>query len=274
MKWLTIDGISRRVMDEAGDDGDKGGGGNGDKKTPEQLELERLREENARLANKNTEFLNETRNLKEKVKKWDGLDPENVRSLLNRFDQDEELKLISEGKHEEVIKKRTERIGAEYKSQITAKDEELTGLRAENEGYRSQVQKLVIDGASVTAFIKEGGRESAVEDIQLRASRAFKVEKGEAIMRDANNDIVAGKNGPLTIAEWVEGLRETAPHLFAESNGAGAGGNRSKSGKTGIDAKIEAARKAGDVKELRRLREEKAKGQSQARLAIGKGFPR
>lgn len=252
MKWLTVDGISRLVM---APEGDNNGGGNGEK-TQAEKDLEAARAENLKLVAKNTELLNEIKPIKAKLDSWGDLDPNNIRTLLNRFDQDEELKLISEGKHDEVIKKRTERISSEYQAKINTTTEELTTTKAERDAYKNQVQKLLVDGNAVTAFLKAGGLETAVEDIQLRASKVFTVEKGEAIARDAKGEIILGKSGPMTMTEWAEGLRESAAHLFPSSNGARPNGNKGGTGNT-LDDKIEAAGKAGDVDELRRLRTEK-----------------
>lgn len=254
MKWLTVDGISRQIMAPENDNP----GGGGAEKTQAEKDLDAAREENTRLANKNKELLTEVTGVKQKLQAWDGLDPAAIRNMLNQFSQDEDLKLISEGKHDEVIKKKTERIASEYQAKINTTTEELTSTKAERDEYKKQVHSLLVDGKAVTSFLQAGGLETAVEDIQLRASRVFTVEKGEAIARDAKGEIILGKSGPMTMAEWAESLRETAPHLFPASAGAEAKGNRKGSGNT-IDDKIEAAGKAGDVDELRRLRAEKRK---------------
>ncbi len=251
MKWLTVDGISRLIMAPEGDNS-----GGGAEKTQAEKDLEAARAENAKLLTKNQQLLDEIKPIKDKLTAWGDLDPNNIRTLLNRFDQDEELKLISEGKHDEVIKKRTERIASDYQAKINTTTEELTATKAERDAYKTQVHKLLVDGNAVTAFLKAGGLETAVEDVQLRASKVFTVEKGEAIARDAKNEIILGKNGPMTMDEWAEGLRESASHLYPASNGAKPNGSKNGSGNT-IDDKIAAAGKAGDVDELRRLRQEK-----------------
>jgi len=190
------------------------------------------------------------------AKAFDGLDPENIRNILNRFDQDEELKLISEGKYEDVIKARVEKAEAGYKSTIASLTEENSTLKEQTGKDSTQIRDLIIDTAVTTSFIEAEGVKTAVPDVILRAKNTFTVENGEAIARDGNGEIIAGSSGPLKINEWVATLKETAPHLFPGSQGAGAGG--SGTGGSNVDAKMAAAAASGNMKEYRRLRAEKA----------------
>ncbi len=80
-------------------------------------------------------------------------------------------------------------------------------------------------------------------------------------MRDKDGNIVTGKDGAMTVSEWVASLKEQAPHLFPESVGAGANGSKTKTSLTGIDAKIAAAAAAGNVQEYRRLKAVRAEQQ-------------
>lgn len=52
-------------------------------------------------------------------------------------------------------------------------------------------------------------------------------ESGQAVQRDAEGNLVIGKDGktPYSPAEWLESMRETAPHWFpAGASGSGSGG--------------------------------------------------
>ena len=242
-----------------GDSGGAGGGGGTGDAAPNAELTAKLADALAQidsLKKKNTDILGEKKKQSEQLKAFDGLDPENIRNILNRFDQDEELKLISEGKYEDVIKARVEKAEAGYKSTIASLTEENSTLKEQTGKDSTQIRDLIIDTAVTTSFIEAEGVKTAVPDVILRAKNTFTVENGEAIARDGNGEIIAGSSGPLKINEWVATLKETAPHLFPGSQGAGAGG--SGTGGSNVDAKMAAAAASGNMKEYRRLRAEKA----------------
>jgi hypothetical protein len=250
MKWFQI---NNELHSPEGEGAPGGGGGDKDKSAEDVTVLKTSIQ---KLEEKNNQLLEENRRVKDSLKPWEGLDPNRIKNLLTQLEGDEEMKLISEGKHDEVIKKRTEKLQAQHQSQLEALSGEVTTYKTELEKTKSQVQKLLIDNTAVTAFVKAGGLETAVEDVVLRATREFKIEDGTPIKRDAKGEIVRGKDGPITLAEWAEKLRETAPHLFPGSSGANSNGNRGSGGNT-IDDQITAARKAGDIELMRELKDKK-----------------
>ena len=269
--WRSIH--SRMLMDEEkGGEGAGGGGGapagEGDKDTGGESEAEKtaqrlkeIEDSNKALDAKRQELLDENKKLK---KQYEGLpEPEKIRELFKKVENNEEMKLLSEGKTDEVIQRRTERIKAEY-------DSKIDNLSSENKTYQEKlqqseaiIQELMIDNNAVTSFLKNGGLDGASEDVKLRASRVFKVEDGQAIPRDEKGEIIRGKNGPMTWDEWVKDLAEKAPHLFEGSAGANAAGNRGGKGNT-LQDKLVAARKDGNVTEVRRLKEQIRKQQAEA----------
>lgn len=238
----------------------EGGGGGGNAHSIDDLtkQIAAMQESVGKLENKNKELLGENRNLKEGLKSWEGLDPKNIRNLMDKINNDEELKLITEGKHDEVIKRRTEKLEAGYQAQLRTKEEEANKYKSEFEKANSKVTELLIDSSITQEFVKAKGEDFAIPDILHRAKSVWTIENGEAVPRDKNGNILQGKNGVMTQSEWIDSLRTTAPHLFPASTGAGAGGNRN-SGANSIDDKIAAARKAGDFDEVRRLRSVKSK---------------
>lgn len=239
------------------------GGGGGSTVTVEDLQkqLAAVNDSLAKIESKKTELLNENKTLKESMKNWEGLDAAQVRNLIEKVNGDEELKLITEGKYEDVIKKRTEKVEAGFKAQLNTAQTELEKYKGEYEKANSTIKKLLVDTAITTEFVKLKGVESAVPDVVFRAQSVWHIENGEPIPRDKNGEIMQGKNGVMTMPEWIETLRQTAPHLFPESASAGPTGNNGQNS-NGIDAKISAARRAGNLTEVRRLKELKAKGQN------------
>lgn len=213
-------------MDEEG--GEKGGGGGGENKGPTQEEITKqiadaVEAATAGLKNKNTELLGSLRTSKDELKVWEGFDAAEVKNLLSKIGEDEDAVLIKEGKIEEVITKRTEKRDAEWKRKVDDAEEKvkLSGDRVLKfmDGMLSDKVR-----AAVTGKVHDG----AIDDALLQAKIAFSLdEEGNAIQMSGDS-IVIGKDGktPFSIAEWIEGCRETKPHWFP-ANGGGTGSKQS-----------------------------------------------
>lgn len=242
-----------RLGDDNGGGEGGGGEGGGDEKVS-KADLDKALASVAALESKNAEILNESKKYKESLKNWEGLDPEKVKGLMTQLEENEEMKLLAEGKTSEVINKRMEKLESKHAAELKALQDKLGGASEESTKYKSQVRDLLIDTKVVGEFRKAKGLESASDDIVARAQRVFTVEDGEVVARGSDGKLITGKEGPLTITEWVSGLIENAPHLFEGSQGTGAQGNRSGAAATDIERRMQAASKAGDVAEYRRLK--------------------
>jgi len=73
---------------------------------------------------------------------------------------------------------------------------------------------------------KSGIAATAIDDVMLRAKNSFKIIDGKPIPVDNKGDPLFGKDGVMTVSEWMKELAATAPHLFKPSSGAGAQGNQ------------------------------------------------
>lgn len=248
-----------RAMHANTDGGEGGGGGSGGgtSYTEDQVR-ELVAQQTAALKTKNDELLGKMRDVTTKLKNWDGLDPQKVRGMLDTLEKNEDLKLIAEGRHEEVIHRRLEREQATWKSQLEERDNELNQLRENLKARENQVRDLMIDTTVINAFLAEGGLPQAKDDVVLRATVFFDVEDGEVVARDSKGELIRGKNGPISIKEWIAELKVNAPHLFPGSQGAGASGGSGRGG-ADIESRMAAAAASGDLKEYRRLRGEMRK---------------
>ncbi|MCO7566441.1 hypothetical protein NJI34_28660 [Pseudomonas sp. S 311-6] len=180
------------------------------------------------LKSKNTELIGSNKAIKAELDKlkgqFDGLDIEAVKGLLVKAGQDEETKLIAEGKLDEVISRRTERLRSDLDKQVKAANE-----RADKaEAFAAKYSDKVLADSIRAAAIKAGALPEAAEDIILRARGTFKLsEDGEPIATDRDGEVIYGKDGktPLSPLEWAESLRETASHLWPRAQGAGQTGD-------------------------------------------------
>lgn len=180
-----------------------------------------LKDKNAELIKDKKELKDELGSLKSKV---DGLDLDAIKVLLDKSNQDEETKLIAEGKIEEVIQKRTEKMREEHEKLLKAEKD-----RADKaETYANKFRQSVIQGQIVQAAVEMGALSEATADIAFLAQSQFSLdENGKAVAIDANGEVVIGKDGsnPVTPKEWVEGLRENKPYFWPKANGSGSPGS-------------------------------------------------
>jgi hypothetical protein len=168
--------------------------------------------------------------LKALQEKYEGIDPEEVRARMIQADDNEETKLIKSGKWEEVLAKRNAKRDAETAKQRKKLEDDLAAERAS----KTKWMEKVLDGVVQRAAAKVGIHTHAIEDAIIRARRIFVPnDDGEAVQLDSGGKVIVGKDGktPFGPVEWLEGMKETAPHWFPASNtGSGAGGDKGGKG--------------------------------------------
>lgn len=162
--------------------------------------------------------------------KYAGIDPEQVKALMSRFENDEEAKLIAAGKLDEVVQRRTDKFQAELRKQVEA----ANGNVAAAEAKAAKFSQRVLDNHVRAAAAKVGLHAQAVEDALFRGRTMFVLDdSGEAVQLDSDGKPILGKDGktPFSPVEWLESMRETAPHWFPiKGSGSGAGGGAGGAG--------------------------------------------
>lgn len=173
------------------------------------------------------------RELQRLQKQFEGIDPEIVKKVFDQLDHDEEAKLIAEGKVNEVIQKRTEKMREEHARLLNAET-----TRANNaEAYANKFKDSVIQGQIIQAAVELEALPEATGDIAFLAKTKFVLdEDGKAVAVDENGEVVIGKDGktPLSPKEWVESLREQKPYFWPKANGSGAPGSSNTKGQVDI----------------------------------------
>lgn len=183
------------------------------------------------LVGKNTELLAEKKELATKMadleKQWSGFDSKQVSNLMDKINNDEETKLIAEGKIDEVIENRVQALKGDYEGKLKASTERIGELETGLSGKDAKIKTLVVNGLVQQAASKLNILPTAVEDVIYRAKQSFKLDDNDRpVAQDSDGNTLFGKSGnsPLTIEEWLTGMKEAAPHWFPGSQGAGAGG--------------------------------------------------
>ena len=242
---------------DAADDGSQGGaaGGSGvDLNNPEIQKAIQLKvdESVAGLKNKNAEVIGKLKEAQEKMKQFDGVDFEKIKNLQMQMESNEEMRLLAEGKTEEVVNRRVEAMKRDFDANLAARDSKLTEYEQILKAKEDKLAELVIDGQVREAYIGLDYEPTALEDVLLHARKTFIMdEHGKAIPRDVHGSLIFGKDGktPISASEWLEGLAERKTYLRKPSKGAGAqqgrGGSRDTTNMTSTQKIAEGLRKQG-----------------------------
>lgn len=184
----------------------------------------------------NINLANEARSLQDKMKQYKDIDPEKwkeAQAALEKVQELEDKKLIDEGKVDELLAQRTERMQQSYEQRLDKlmTDKEL--LTGERDTFKNRLSQSLID-STITAAISEAGipRKGAIPDILARARQDWSLdEKGDLVpMRDGVLLYGDDTKNPLTPKEWSASLLQTAGHLFEPNAGGGASGGTGNSG--------------------------------------------
>lgn len=166
------------------------------------------------------------------AKQFEGLDPQEVRSLMDQMAGNEELQLVKAGKLPELKAKWTEKMSQEAAKQVKAAQD----AQAASDARAAKWTGKVLDNAIRTAAAPLL-HSYAVDDALLAARQLFTLDdEGNAVQLGEDGKPVLGKDGKTLFSptEWLESMRETKPHWFpatATGGGARPGGN-GQGGKT------------------------------------------
>ena len=225
--------MHRKYYSQAGE-GD-GGGSGGSTTTPEVQALidKAVNEQVAGLKAKNSELLGTNKGVKEELdslkNQLGGVDLNAVKELLSKASMDEESRLIAEGKLDEVITKRTDRLRTDYDSKLAAETERANKA----ETYANKFRQSVVKGHIIQAAVESGALKEATSDIAFLAQPQFSLDdNGNAVALDEDGQVIIGKDGktPLTPKEWIETIRESKPYFWPIASGSGAQGSGSGGG--------------------------------------------
>ena len=164
-----------------------------------------------------------SKQLEEQKKRFEGIDPEQVRKLAEEKQRLEEAQQLKAGEVEKVVENRLKTAKAEW-------DKQFAAVTAERDALNARLTAIQIDQGVITAATKRGLRPTAIPDITARARSVFRLVNGAPRAFEADGQTVrVGKDGmtPMTLEEWVEQQVADAPHLFESNAGGGAASNGS-----------------------------------------------
>lgn len=185
---------------------------------------------------------------------WDGLDPQQVKAVMSRMQNDEETRLIAEGKIDEVLSRRTEALKGDFQKRIEAADGIREQLESKLLSAESDIKRLVLDSEIRRSASDIGILPTAIDDALYRAKDIFSIgENNSVIAKDNDGSVKLGKDGknPLSPAEWIESMKEQAPHWFQMNQGGGSNGGSGRGSITGFTITREQARNPQTYREAK-----------------------
>jgi hypothetical protein len=178
----------------------------------EKTKLEEVRNSSAALIKERDEL----------KKRYEGIDPEEVRRLAEENESLRTATLSAEAKQELET-----RLEARLKNAKSEWDKQLATVTTERDALNARLTAIQIDQGVTTAATKRGLRPTAIPDITARARTVFRLVNGVPTAFESDGKTARyGKDGftPMSLDEWIETQVVDAPHLF-ESNAGGGGGS-------------------------------------------------
>lgn len=249
-------------------EGDPSGGGGGDdetisKEAASKMVADAIAEATGGLKTKNQELLDKLNKTNDRLKAYGDITPEKIQEIMNKFEEDGDADLLKNGKIEELVAKKVDKIKAEYDGKLTAAEQRAIENEERAKLSDKRYNDRVVSQEVMKAAIEAGVRKEAMDDLLTAAKSLFTVGDDEELeARDSDGNLKKIGDKLLTPEHWLDSLKETKPHYWPESAGAGAQGNKGdKGGKSGdLSAQIEAAAAAGDMTTYRALRKKQAEG--------------
>jgi hypothetical protein len=161
--------------------------------------------------------------LKELKKRFEGIDPDDVRRVAAEKQRLEEAQQLKVGEVDKVVEGRLKTAKSEW-------DKQFAAVTSERDSLNARLTAIQVDQGVITVATKRGLRPTAIPDITARARTVFRLVEGAPRAYEADGQTLrVGKDGimPMTLDEWVDQQVADAPHLFESNAGGGAGGNGS-----------------------------------------------
>jgi hypothetical protein len=158
------------------------------------------------LKTKNSQLLDQLRQQQSRLKPWEGFNPHQVKTVMQRLNESEDARLIAEGRLDEVVSRRVE--ANEQRLAQVRRDADAASQEAQH--YRRQYIASSVDNAVANTL--HGLHDGALSSAQLMVRDWFTVTDKGAIAPTEQAPITA--SGPLRLEDLQGHLQKTMPFLF------------------------------------------------------------
>lgn len=216
----------------------------------------KLEETTAGLKANHDKLLDEKKRLQETYK---GItDPEEALKALELINENEEMKLLKEGKFEEVVEKRLSEKTGQFETQISELQTNNQQAVERADKYQSLYENKLVTDAIRDAAGAAKVESHAVADALLHGQAVFSVaEDGSVEARGRDGKLLKDEDGKvLTPALWIESRKKVSPHWWPKSEGGDLNPGEDYES---IDAQMRRAADSGDTAKYRMLKNKKKK---------------
>jgi hypothetical protein len=153
--------------------------------------------------------------------------------IKTQIDQDEEMRLFTDGDREKYNDRITQRVKADAEARISTLQVELDSMKETTENAVQRYQDREIENEMNNACSKSSVKPHLFDAIkgQIRGLVRYDKESDALICLDTEGIRYGSDGNPMKVGELVETLREVQPEMFVESKGSGALGAISPAGK-------------------------------------------
>ena len=180
------------------------------------------------------EFRQQNATLKQQLddlqKRFEGIDPDHVRTQLEEKRKLEEAQALKAGEFDKILENRMKALKGDF-------DKQLSLVTSERDTLNAKLSDIQIKQGVIVAATRRGLRSSAIPDITARAKNTFRLVNGvpRAFEPDGATVRLAANAEPMTIGQWIESQLTEAPHLFEPNAGSGATGSSDSASQAGAD---------------------------------------
>jgi hypothetical protein len=179
---------------------------------------------------KRDEALDEAKKAKAKLQQYDGVDPEEYKTLKTKAAEAERNRLTAEGNFKELEKQITDRAASEKQQLLDRHKSELDGRDVQIRKLTGALERRGIKGNLTTELTKQGAKPQFIDLLVNEGSKSVRLREAgddyEEYVSDekGNQRIADGKGTPMTIAQLVEqDLKARFSDAF-EGTGSSGGG--------------------------------------------------
>lgn len=182
------------------------------------------------------EFRDNNTKLQADLKKFDGVDLAAHKAALETQRKLDDKKLVESGDIEGLINKRMASLTADYDGKLATMQGKLD-TADKNTG--NLLTRYEIEGAATKAMAENKIKPEMVEAVTALVKSKFTLENGLAVAKDGDK-YAQGKNGNLTVSEFVAGQPDAFKIGSSGGGGGGDGGSGGGGGNRTSTQKIEA----------------------------------
>lgn len=187
--------------------------------------------------NKNIELLRERDEL---TKKFEGIDPEAHRRLLQLEQDYKDAKLVNSGQIEELLSQKTKRMREDYETRLGTLEKNLNDEKAKGADTVQELRQTIVQLEASQAINRVGiPKEGVLPYFCHLARNTWQFVEGK-LMAMNGDKVLYGADGvkPMTWDEWALEIRKTHSNMFEPSQGGGSrGGGAGGVGNLGAQVK-------------------------------------